>query len=321
METHFEIVRYTPERKKEWDGYVAEARNSTFLFRRDYMEYHADRFADWSLMFYRNGRLHSLLPAHRKGDTLCSHSGLTYGGLIMKFGVTAMEVVGLFEELNEYLRKEGFRSVIYKPVPWIYQQHASEEDLYAIFWKCGARLLSRNIGTVIMVQQRQEWRKDHRRRLRLAHESGVRVVRDGSLSEFWQVLEDNLQKRFNSKPVHSLAEIELLKNRFPNDIIQYNAYIGDEIVGGLTFYVTPQVLRGQYSSTNERGKQCGAMEAIYEQVLFHDYKDMLYLDFGTSSDPSSDAVINEGLISHKEGYGGRAICFDTYEWEIIKDEG
>jgi hypothetical protein len=146
-------------------------------------------------------------------------------------------------------------------------------------------------------------------------ENGIHVERDASLEEFWPLLEANLLKRFESKPVHTLAEMLLLKSRFPDKIIQYNAYQGDQIVGGITFYVTPQVLHGQYSSTNDIGKQTGAMEAIYERVMYHDYADCPYLDFGSSTEEQG-SVINEGLIAHKEGYGGRAVCYDTYEWEV-----
>ena len=77
------IVRYTADKKAEWDSFVRESKNGTFLFMRDYMEYHADRFDDYSLMYYKGDKLLSLLPANRKGETLWSHQGLTYGGLVL----------------------------------------------------------------------------------------------------------------------------------------------------------------------------------------------------------------------------------------------
>ena len=64
-----DIVRYTPDRAEEWDAFVRQSKNATFLFYRGYMDYHADRFADYSLMFYDKGRLCALLPANRKGET------------------------------------------------------------------------------------------------------------------------------------------------------------------------------------------------------------------------------------------------------------
>ena len=311
----FKIRRYTAADRNSWDGYVRRARNATFLLERNYMEYHADRFDDYSLMFYRQGRLYALLPAHRSGSTLISHFGLTYGGLIMDIHVTISDTCQLFACLNGYLRSKGFTRVLYRPVPWVYHIHPSEEDLYAIFWQCHARLYRRNIGTAISMRQHLPWRKDHLRRLRKASANGVTVRANAEVAEFWPVLVDNLRKRFDASPVHTLDEIQLLQSRFPDNIIQYSAYRDAHIIGGITFYVTPQVLHGQYSATNDEGKEYGAMEAIYNQVMYHDYKDIEYLDFGSSTEEEG-SIINAGLIAHKEGYGGRGVVYDTYEWEL-----
>lgn len=311
----FEIKRYTPEDQEAWDRYVKKARNATFLFLRDYMDYHRDRFNDYSLLFYKNGKLHSLLPAHQVDNTLYSHFGLTYGGLIVDINVTIADTCQLFEDLNDYLREQGFTKVIYRPIPWIYHLHPAEEDLYAIFWKCHARLLVRNIGTTIFMQQHLRWRKDHLRRLKKSHENGVTVIRDADITKFWGILENNLEERFHAKPVHTLSEMLLLKDKFPEQIIQYNAYKDGHIIGGLTFYITQQVIHGQYSSTNSEGKEYGAMEAIYEQIMYKDYPDYPYLDFGSSTEDNC-SFINEGLIAHKEGYGGRGVVYDTYEWDL-----
>ncbi|MGX8698026.1 MAG: GNAT family N-acetyltransferase, partial [Prevotella sp.] len=149
----FEIRRYTPADKPLWDRYVAKARNATFLFRRDYMDYHADRFQDHSLLFFVGNHLHSVLPAHEVGEIFCSHRGLTYGGLLMDNDVTTADVLTLFEELNVYLRQQGFRRVLYRAIPWVYHRLPAEEDLYAMFWKCGARLQQRMSGTVIFMDE------------------------------------------------------------------------------------------------------------------------------------------------------------------------
>lgn len=311
----FQIVRYTPDLRQQWDAYVARARNATFLFFRDYMDYHADRFCDHSLLFYQGQRLYAVLPAHERDGVFYSHFGLTYGGLLMDDEVTTASVLVLFDELNGYLRRQGFTRVLYRAIPWVYHRQPAEEDLYAMFWKCQARLQQRMSGTVIFMSQPLPWRKDHRRRLRSASQAGLRVERNGRLSDFWPLLEANLQQRFQARPVHTLQEMELLQSRFPEQIVQYNVFLHDEIVGGITFYVMGHVLHGQYSGTNDVGKRCGAMEAIYDQVMHCDYAHCRYLDFGTSNEQGG-LILNEGLIDHKEAYGGRTVCYDTYTWEL-----
>ena len=309
----FTIKRYTPADKAVWDRYVAKARNATFLFYRNYMDYHADRFTDHSLMFYVGSHLHSILPANIVGSTLYSHQGLTYGGLVMNISVTVADVVQLFRELNEWLRHEGITRVVYKPVPWVYHQHAAEEDLYPLFWICKARIISRDVGTVIFMQQHLRWRKDRIRHLRRAQAEGIVVRRDNNFRAFWPVLETNLVDRHGVRPVHTVEEMELLYSRFPKNIVQYNAYLGDEVLAGLTFYLSPQVLHGQYCSSTPLGKKLGAVDAIYDVAMYQDYPDYQYLDFGRSTE-GDGSILNDGLVAQKEGFGGRANCYDTYEW-------
>ena len=155
----FEIHKYTAADKEAWNAFVAESKNGTFLFDRNYMDYHHDRFDDNSLMFYAKDKLYAILPANRCGDCLCSHGGLTYGGLVMTNKATASEVLALFEELNAYLRGTGIGKVRYKAIPWIYHHVPAEEDLYAIFKTCNAQLVGRDISSSIIMSNKPKWAK------------------------------------------------------------------------------------------------------------------------------------------------------------------
>jgi hypothetical protein len=57
------IELYKRAEEAQWDEFVARAKNGTFLFFRQYMDYHADRFHDHSLLFFEENRLLALLPA------------------------------------------------------------------------------------------------------------------------------------------------------------------------------------------------------------------------------------------------------------------
>jgi len=311
----FDIRRYTPDRKAEWDAFVAQSKNGTFLFFRDYMDYHSDRFEDHSLMFYRDGRLYGLMPANRKGDVFQTHAGLTYGGLVMDAKTTAAVTVELFRELNDYLRAEGFRRVLYKCIPWMYHQLASEEDLYAIARTCDARLQERDLGTVIIQRNAIRWERVRRRALKRAEEAGITVERSNDIGGFWQVLCDNLRRTYDSKPVHTLAEMELLHSRFPDNIVLYTAKKDGIILAGILLYVSTQVARAQYSSATPEGKLLGAIDIMYDRIINDDYHHLPFFEFGTSAMADSNAI-NETLVFQKEGFGGRGICFDRYEWDI-----
>lgn len=311
----FEIIRYTSDRAELWNAFIANSKNGTFLFNRSYMDYHSDRFEDCSLMFSLKGRLYGVMPANRRGDVFQSHAGLTYGGLVMDARATAAATVQLFRELNDYLRAEGFAKVLYKCIPWMYHQMAAEEDLYAIARTCDARLVERDLGTVVIQRNAIRWERVRRRALKRAVEAGISVEVSDDFAGFWQVLCDNLARTYNAKPVHSLQEILLLHARFPQNIVLYVAKKDGAILAGMVLYVSNQVARAQYSSASPLGKQLGAIDIIYDRVIHRDYAHLPYFEFGTSALGNTN-VINESLVFQKEGFGGRGICFDRYEWTL-----
>ncbi len=312
----FEIVRYTAEQADEWNDFVAASKNGTFLFDRRYMDYHADRFHDYSLMFYRSERLLAVLPAHVDGDTLYTHRGLTYGGLLMSEQLTIAETMTLFRELNAILRAEGLKHVVYKAIPWIYHRLSAEEDLYALFHECKAHITARDYSTNIFLGANLRWERVRRRGVTRAERAGIHVEISNDYADFWQVLADNLGTKYGVKPVHTLEEIELLHSRFPDNIVLYQAVRDGVVLGGVVLYVTPQVVHAQYSSATSEGKSLGVIDAIYERIMHHDYKDYPYFDFGRSTENEDGSGLNETLVFQKEGFGARGLCYDIYEYDL-----
>ena len=315
----FEIRRYTPEHVDEWNQFVAESKNGVFLFDRRYMDYHSDRFCDHSLMFYSDGRLLAVLPAHQSGDTLCSHNGLTYGGLVMSPRLTVVQTMHLFREMNEYLRSQGIHHVSYKAIPWIYHRLSAEEDLYALYHECHARIVARDFATNIYLSAGLRWERVRRRGIVRARNAGVVVERSNHYEAFWQVLADNLMNKYGVKPVHSLQEIELLQERFPQNIQLYQAVREGKVLGGVVLYISSQVVHAQYSSASPEGKKLGVIDLLYDQI-FKDYRDYPYFDFGRSTEHPDGSGLNENLVFQKEGYGGRGLCYDIYEWDVKSDK-
>ena len=314
----FDIRQYTDNDtdSKAWNDFVALSKQGTFLFDRHYMNYHRDRFSDYSLLFYKKGKLSALLPANIDGDTLWSHQGLTYGGLITNTHATTAEVCMLFEELNAYLHDHGIRHVVYKAMPWIYQQLPAEEDLYAIFNRCHAQLMVRNVSSTIEQDRALKWRSIRKYGADKAEKEGIRVVQDDSAyADFWQVLTDNLLHTYQTRPVHTLAEISRLHDAFPDNIRLYVACLDEKVIGGTLLYITSQVAHAQYISATPEGKHLHAIDAIYRKVLTEDYSDCRYFDFGISNEDRG-RYLNEGLIYQKEGFGGRAVCYDWYSWNV-----
>lgn len=310
-----EIRRYRREDKELWNSFVSKARNATFLFDRNYMDYHADRFDDNSFMFYHKGKLKAVLPANVAGDTLYSHQGLTYGGLLLDKKATVEDVLECFDSMNSWLRENGISKVVYKALPWIYHQYPSEEDLYALTWKCKAQLISRNIASTIVIDNKLKFAESRKSGIRKALSLNIEVGESNDVDGFWHVLEDNLGNRYNAKPVHTANEMKLLMSRFPNNIRLYVAKMNGEIVGGTLIYVTPQVVHTQYISASVEGKKHGALDLLFDYIINKVYANCRYFDFGKSTEQGG-AYLNEPLIFQKEGFGGRGVCYDWYQWEL-----
>ncbi len=273
----FEIRRYTHQDAEAWNEFVGRSKNGTFLHQRSYMDYHSDRFADYSLLFSDEHGIYAMLPANRQGNTLHSHQGLTYGGLIVDERATVEGVCVLFAELND------------------------------------SHIIVRHVSTTIPLSSPIRWRRDHRYGANKAFAEGVIIERSEDFEAFWQILSDNLRQKYGARPVHTIEEIKLLHQRFPKNIRLYAASKEGRTVGGTVLYHCGEVVHAQYISASEEGKRLHAVDALFKHILTEEQWDARYFDFGKSSDGDGHDL-NTTLISQKEGFGGRAICYDWYEW-------
>lgn len=313
----FEIKRYTAADSQQWNKFVKESKNGTFLFDRNYMDYHSDRFKDYSLMVFRKGALYAVLPANIKDNKVYSHQGLTYGGLIMSRKACTSEIVEVFSLINDLLKSDGIESVIYKPTPYIYHSIPAQEDLYALFKLTNARIIGRNISSTIYQSNKIKFIESRKSGIRKARNNGLEVKESSDFSEFWEILTNNLMTNHGVKPVHSLDEMTLLANRFPDKIKLYT--VGSDalgVLGGTVIYETnSQVIHTQYISANLEGKESGALDLLFDHLINEVYVNYPIFDFGQSTEEMGK-VLNNSLIFQKEGFGGRGVLYDIYEYSI-----
>ena len=229
------------------------------------------------------------------------------------------EVGELFRLTISYLKENGFCEWRYKQIPYIYHLIPSQEEDYWL-WRYNAREDACNMMTVIDFKSTVNDISSSRKRtyFNKLQRQGYTVIIDADINDFWPILEANLMERFGSHPVHSLSEITLLKQRFPDNIICCTVRDPDGItVAGTLLFVTQQVVRTQYISASHEGKRCNALDYLMLTLIRH-YKDnpeYRYFEFGTSM--AEDGInLNEGLILQKEGFGGRAVACKIYSINI-----
>ena len=303
--------RYNSSLASEWDRVVEESRNGTFLFKRNYLDYHSDRFSDHSLMFELGGEIVALLPANQKEGVIYSHQGLTYGGVIMTSRCKGAVVLEIFEKMIGYYRANGIKAIIYKPVPHIYHIKPSEEDIYALY-RYKAELYSCGISSTIDLTQDISFNSLRTRGVKKALANNIEIKEEFNFAPFWEMLTQNLQQRHSVSPVHTLKEIEMLRDRFPENIRLYTASQSNELLAGVVIYETATCIHSQYIASSQKGRDLSALDLLFLNLIKERYKEYRYFDFGISTESNGD-ILNNGLLSQKEGFGATATIYNSYK--------
>ncbi len=312
----YRVEKYSSIRYDLWNKFVANAKNATFLFHRDFMEYHQDRFEDFSLLvFDDNQQIIAVLPANKVGELLFSHQGLTYGGVLLQEKTKLSDCISIVKSVFEYLDTLGFKKLIVKEVPTIYSQIPSDELKYLMFLMQG-NLVRRDVLSVLDLSNNFTFSRDRKNGIKRGIKNDLVVKEESNFESFWnEMLIPNLAKKHQAKPVHSLEEIQYLHSKFPKIIRQFNVYQNDKIVAGTTIFETNLVAHSQYISGNSDKNELGSLDFLHDYLISNVFKDKKYFDFGISNE-NQGKNINEGLLYWKESFGARAISQDFYEVEI-----
>jgi hypothetical protein len=307
------VRAYVPADEARWDAVVAQSRNGTFLHRRAYMDYHSHRYVDASLVVEDDGEPVAVLPANREGDSVSSHAGLTYGGLVASRGLRAEATLEAFERIGEHYRGDGIRRFVYKPVPHVFHAAAAEEDLYALH-RLGASLVRRDLSSVLAPRERPAMNTMRRRAIARARAAGVAMRVGTDIAPFHALLASVLE-RHGAVPTHSTAELTLLRSRFPGQIVLHEAHRGDELLAGVVVYDFGHTVHTQYLAASAAGRACGALSLLLAELVGGIYAQRPHFSFGISTEDEG-RVLNPGLVAQKESFGARAVVHDRYEWVL-----
>jgi hypothetical protein len=310
----YTIRQYQANDYAIWNAFVSKAKNATFLFDRDFMEYHRDRFEDFSLLVFEGNKLMAILPANRVGEQVFSHQGLTYGGLVYTDKLKLTTLINIFASVLEFLHQHKIKKIHVKTIPSIYHQKPSEELQYALFLS-DAKLIRRDSLSVIDFKKPTIISKGRIEGVNKGIKNNLVVVEEINFDVFWnKILIPNLEKKHQAKPVHSLHEIKLLHKKFPNNIRQFNVYLNNVIVAGTTIFESDQVAHAQYISANETKNEIGSLDFLYHHLIKNVFENKNFLDFGTSNE-NQGRQLNQGLCFWKESFGACTIIQDFYEVE------
>lgn len=300
--------------KELWDNFIDASKNGTFMLKRGYMEYHSDRFHDCSILFFEDDRLVAVMPASLHGDELRSHGGLTYGGIISNRRMTTPKMLEVFDALRSFMHERGISSLLYKCVPRVYHNYFADEDLYALT-RNGATLIRRDVSTAIDLADKIGFSELRRRGVKKALKNGLEVRQSHDYNRYIELLTQVLVQQHGVRPVHNGEELRLLAERFPNVIKLFCAYQGEDMYAGVLIFDTPQCVHAQYIANSDEGRTVGALDLVMDYLINHYASGTRFFDFGISTEDGGK-FLNTGLVGQKEMFGGRAVVYDFYQWNI-----
>lgn len=322
--TELTVIPYSPDHRARWDSFVAASKNGTFLFQRGFMEYHADRFTDASVLVTgTDERLLAVFPANLSGDRLVSHGGLSYGGMVSDQSMTGPLALSVFAAWFRYFQYQGIKQLIYKQVPHIYHRMPADEDRYALFYH-GATIHRRDMTQTVELAAQGPMQERRRRGAKKAAKAGLVVRETDAIEAFWDILAENLASRHQLRPVHSPAELRLLQNRFPRNVRLFGVYECEILRAGTLLFCCGQTVHAQYITSSEPARMIGALDLLFSTLLDLFRTQARYFDFGNSNE-NEGRYLNMGLTEFKEGFGARAIVQDFYTldltcWDEVPNE-
>ena len=311
---NYTVRLYQGNDYQDWNAFIDQAKNATFLFHRDFMDYHSDRFQDYSLIVLDGEKWVAVLPANVVGDEVFSHQGLSYGGLVYNEKVKLASVISIFKSVLSFLNENKMEKLQLKLIPSIYYQKPAEELNYALFL-ADAQLIRRDSMAVIDLSKKFLIANGRKEGIKKGLKNKLEIREVDDFEEFWnQILIPNLTQKHHAKPVHSLEEIIKLKALFPENIRQFNVYQSGIIVAGTTIFETTNVAHCQYISGKEGKNELGGLDLLFYQLISETFKNKRFFDFGTSNE-NQGRKLNNGLSFWKESFGASTIVHDFYEVE------
>lgn len=313
------IKFYKEEEFDKWDKFVDESLNGTFLHKRKFISYHHNRFIDKSIMIFNDSeKIIAIFPAAvdpSNSTIIISHPGITYGGIITN-KIYGEEVVDVMNGICKFYKKQGFKEIIYKAVPYIYHKKYSQDDLYALF-RLNSERVRVDLSATVKIKDKIKLRKATKWMLNKGKKSNLTVLEGKEyVDEFWNILTQNLLEKYEQKPVHSIEEIKLLIDKFNEEINCFVCKKDNEVLAGMILFNMENLYHAQYISNSDTAKECGALEYLINFVMEKGISEgKEYFDFGTNNEQQG-RYLNQSLYQFKKGFDSGGVVYETYKLNL-----
>jgi hypothetical protein len=320
MMKKYRLIRFADNLTDAWEELVASSIQGTLLHTRKFLSYHGDRFDDQSVLIYDDKNiLQAVFPAAvdlSNPKNIVSHPGATYGGLVHTGRLRGQRCLDVLTQLCDFYREAGFEEIIYKPVPMMYHVMPAQDDIYALF-KLKTDRYRVDLSTTINTENRGILSERRIRSLNKARKHNLIIHTSfDKIESFWQILAQNLKNKYGKEPVHSVAQLCFLKEKFPHEIELITATQDNKVIAGTLLFYCPTLVHAQYFASNADGREVGALDLVIEQALENTIKAGLkFFDFGISTEKEGD-YLNSNLYTYKCEFGACGSIYEVYKIKL-----
>ena len=234
-----DIIRYSKQNKVVWDNFVENSNNGTIFHLRKFLAYHKDRkFEDCSLIFRDKNQIQTVFSGAIIDNCLYSHPGASFGGFVYN-NLSFKDAKLIIENLIHYAMNLQLSEIVIIPPPFVYYKTYNETMEYCLHIS-GIQVSEYYISSFVNVKNNLLKQMHSRKRRYIKKMADEIIIKESkNLDAFYPILIDNKLKH-NAPPTHSLKELKLLMDTFPNDIILLLSYKNNVVIGGSLIFVTNQ---------------------------------------------------------------------------------
>jgi len=307
----YNIIKYQPDLQADWNRFIKESANGTFLHQRNYMDYHQDRFNDFSLMIYSKNKLTAVLPAHIIDNDIFSHNGLTYGEILYHKKCHLADKLEITEQLIKFLQDNNIKRWFVKSIPNIFHRNPDDTNLY-IYPHLVSEMQWVKPFFVIFTPSFKSINRNRKRSIASTNHLSLKISQDLKyLPDFWKIIQQNLADRHHATPVHNLSEMQLLIDHFPKKIRFFACLSHNQVLAGAIVYKFANSVHFQYIHANNEQDKRNAVDFLTNYLIEH-YKDKYtFISFGSAE---KNNFIDQGLSYWKESFGATVI--NQYAYKI-----
>ena len=319
----YEILPYSPDMEARWDRFIMEdSMNGTFLQTRKFLNYHpVDRFTDASFIVEKSGIIVAAIPGCNIDGKFISHQGSTFGGpIISKDFYSGHKILEIIRAIDSHIA-QNFKSIKLKPTSPIFTSTPTDLIDYTLEHVGYSRHTELSCYTPLLQgsDPLEFCTRECRHNFRQAEKQGLTYgeIPDSEMEKFYDFL--MLSKaRHNTKPVHTLAELQDLKQRFPEEILFRGVWKDGVYLSGMMIFHFKQTntFHFQYLAPDDSKRETNATTALFVFAMREAAKaGCKKFSWGISTEEGG-SYLNENLYRFKESFGALPCLNARYEKQM-----